>query len=72
MPLEFNGRGLMTAGVAIIVLVPLALGAGETGKEILQPLAVVVIGGLVASTLLNQVVTPALFFLFGGRVSSEW
>jgi CzcA family heavy metal efflux pump len=56
---------LMTAGVAVIGLVPLALGAGQTGKEILFPLAVVVIGGLVVSTLLDQVVTPALFFLFG-------
>jgi len=56
---------LMTASVAIMGLVPLALGAGQTGKEILQPLAVVVIGGLVASTLLDQLVTPALFSLYG-------
>jgi len=59
---------LMTAGVAAIGLVPLALGAGQPGKEVLHPLAVVVIGGLIASTLLDQVVTPALFLLFGRRI----
>jgi Cu/Ag efflux pump CusA len=60
----------MTAGVAVIGLVPLALGAGQPGKEILHPLAVVVIGGLIASTLLDQMVTPALFFLFGKKVGT--
>jgi CzcA family heavy metal efflux pump len=59
---------LMTAAVAVIGLVPLALGKGQTGKEILHPLAVVVIGGLVTSTLLDQVVTPAVFLLFGRKV----
>jgi Cu/Ag efflux pump CusA len=62
---------LMTAGVAVIGLLPLATGAGQTGKEILHPLAVVVIGGLVASTLLDQLVTPALFYTFGRKVSER-
>ena len=61
---------LMTAGVTVIGLVPLALGAGQTGKEILHPLAIVVIGGLVSSTLLDQIVTPAAFAVFGKKASA--
>ncbi|MDQ3181253.1 MAG: efflux RND transporter permease subunit, partial [Acidobacteriota bacterium] len=56
---------LMTALTAGLSLIPLAIASGEPGKEILQPLAVVVIGGILTSTLLDQIVTPAVFYKFG-------
>jgi len=56
---------LMTALTAGIGLVPLAMAAGEPGKEILYPVATVIIGGLVSSTLLEFLVRPALFWTVG-------
>ena len=56
---------LMTALTSGIGLVPLALAAGEPGKEILYPVATVIIGGLVTSTLLEFFVRPALFWKLG-------
>lgn len=56
---------LMTALSAGIALIPLLLSAHEPGKEILHPVAVVIVGGLISSTLLDLVVTPAAFWLFG-------
>lgn len=56
---------LMTALTAGIGLVPLVLAAGEPGKEILYPVATVILGGVISSTLLDFFVHPALFWLFG-------
>ena len=55
---------LMTALTSALGMVPLVIGNGA-GKEILQPLAVVVLGGLVTSTALTLLVLPALYALFG-------
>jgi Cu/Ag efflux pump CusA len=56
---------LMTALVTGIGLIPLALGAGEPGKEIQQPMAVVILGGIATSTALNMIVIPALYLKYG-------
>jgi CzcA family heavy metal efflux pump len=62
---------LMTALTSGIGLVPLAMAAGEPGKEILYPVATVIIGGLVSSTLLEFLVRPALFWKFGFRAAER-
>jgi CzcA family heavy metal efflux pump len=58
---------LMTALTAGIALVPLVLASGQPGKEILYPVATVILGGLISSTLLDFFVHPALFWLFGRK-----
>ncbi len=63
---------LMTALCAGIALIPLLLAANEPGKEILHPVAVVIVGGLVSSTLLDLMVTPAVFYLFGRKAALKY
>jgi len=58
---------LMTALVAAFALVPLLLAADAPGKEILHPVAVVIFGGLVSSTLLDSLLTPLIFWLVGRK-----
>lgn len=57
---------LMTAAATIFALIPLAIGLTGSGGFISQPLAIVVIGGLISSTLLTLVVLPALYYLVEG------
>jgi CzcA family heavy metal efflux pump len=56
---------LMTALVTALGLLPIALGSGEVGREIEGPLAIVILGGLISSTLLNLLLLPALAVRFG-------
>ena len=56
---------LMTALAAGLALIPLTIGADAPGKEILHPVAVTILGGLVSATLLDTFVTPILFHRFG-------
>ncbi len=58
---------LMTALVAAFALVPLLLAADAPGKEILHPVAVVIFGGLISSTLLDTILTPLMFWLWGRK-----
>ena len=60
---------LMTALSTGLALVPLVVAGGTAGHEIEYPMAVVILGGLVSSTLLNLFVTPAI--VLGSRARAE-
>src|SRR5262245_59036074 len=58
---------LMTALSAGFALLPLMIGADAPGKEILHPVAIVIFGGLITSTLLDTILTPVLFLRYGAK-----
>ncbi|MCH7702243.1 MAG: efflux RND transporter permease subunit [Planctomycetes bacterium] len=60
---------LMTALTTGLGLIPLALAAGQPGKELLYPVAIVVIGGLITCTILDFFVTPTVFLKFARGAS---
>lgn len=62
---------LMTALVAAFALTPLLLSADAPGKEILHPVAVVIFGGLVSSTLLDTLMTPLMYLRFGRKATER-
>ncbi len=62
---------LMTALAAGLALIPLALGGGESGSEIQTPMAIVILCGLMTSTLLNMVVVPTMYLKYGGVQPQE-
>lgn len=56
---------LMTALVAGLALLPIAMGTGEPGNEITGPMATIIIGGLFTSTILNLLILPTILLNFG-------
>ncbi|MDR9499873.1 MAG: efflux RND transporter permease subunit [Hydrogenovibrio sp.] len=54
---------LMTAFATALALIPLAMAAGEPGSELQAPMAMVILFGLISSTLLNMLVVPAALYL---------
>lgn len=62
---------LMTALAAGIALIPFVLAGDQPGKEILHPVAVVIVGGLVSSTLLDFLITPLIFYTFGRKAAAR-
>jgi Cu/Ag efflux pump CusA len=55
----------MTSVVTALGLLPLAIGAGEPGREIEGPMAIVILGGLMTSMALNLLILPTLALRFG-------
>ncbi len=72
---ERLARILMTALATGLAMVPLAWGGNKPGHEIEHPMAIVILGGLVTSTVLNLGLMPALYLAFGrtrsGRPEDE-
>jgi multidrug efflux pump subunit AcrB len=60
---------MMTALATVAGMIPLALGWGA-GSQMLQPLAIAVIGGIVASMVLSLVITPAVHYYLADRITS--
>ena len=63
---------LMTALVTGLGLLPLALGSGSAGREVEGPMAIVILGGLATSTVLNLLVLPTLTLQYGKFVKREY
>ena len=56
---------LMTALVTALGLLPLAIGSGQPGREIEGPMATIIVGGLISSTMLNLLILPTIMLHFG-------
>jgi CzcA family heavy metal efflux pump len=62
---------LMTALTAALGLMPLVFAKGQPGSEILHPVAVVIVGGLLSSTILDFIVTPTAFYAFAKKAAEK-
>jgi Cu/Ag efflux pump CusA len=62
---------LMTALTAGLALIPLAIGGDLPGNEIQSPMAKVILGGLLSSTLLNLFVVPVVYFMSNSKAQKK-
>ena len=62
---------LMTTACTALALLPLAVTGDIPGHEVEHPMAIVILGGLLTSTLLNLFVVPPLYLTFGHRAGAE-
>jgi Cu/Ag efflux pump CusA len=60
---------LMTALASALALIPLAMAGEKPGNEIQSPMAIVILGGLLTSTLLNLIVIPSVYYLIEKKKS---
>ncbi len=57
---------LMTALVTALAMLPIAIDSDNPGREIMGPMAAIIIGGMASSTILNLLILPSIMFHFGG------
>ncbi len=60
-----RSRTLATALVTALAMLPIAVDSDNPGREIMGPMATIIIGGLVSSTILNLLILPALMLRYG-------
>ncbi len=62
---------LMTALVTALAMLPIAIDSDNPGREIMGPMAAIIIGGMASSTILNLLILPSIMFHFGGFSSEK-
>ncbi len=62
---------LMTALVTALAMLPIAIDSDNPGREIMGPMAAIIIGGMASSTILNLLILPSIMFHFGGFDSEK-